>query len=102
MAIQRPLLLRHLLHSTRGISVGHVEAGLRTGDIYAPWPEEVNRRITSVVTKFHFAPTATAQRNLLKENVDEKFIHVTGNTVVDALLSVVARLKSDKTLVCEA
>ena len=79
-----------------GVSVGHVEAGLRTGNIYAPWPEEVNRRIASVVTRFHFAPTVAAQRNLLRENIDEKFIHVTGNTVVDALLSVIARLKSDE------
>ena len=67
------------------IPVGHVEAGLRTGDIYSPWPEEANRKLTGVLTKFHFAPTETSQQNLLDENVSPNDIHVTGNTVIDAL-----------------
>ena len=68
------------------ISVGHVEAGLRTGDIYSPWPEEANRRLTGVVTKFHFAPTKTARDNLILEKINPDSIYVTGNTVIDALL----------------
>ncbi|NJO13724.1 MAG: UDP-N-acetylglucosamine 2-epimerase (non-hydrolyzing) [Rhizobiales bacterium] len=70
----------------RRIPVGHVEAGLRSGDIYSPWPEEVNRKVTGVIADLHFAPTATAAAALRAENVDEKSIHVTGNTVIDALL----------------
>ena len=77
------------------IKVGHVEAGLRTHDKYAPYPEEINRTITSVIADVHFAPTITAKQNLLREGVPEKSIHVTGNTVVDALLSVVEKLKKD-------
>jgi UDP-N-acetylglucosamine 2-epimerase (non-hydrolysing) len=69
------------------IPVAHVEAGLRTRDRHAPFPEEVNRRLTTVVTDLHFAPTETARRNLLAEGVDPAAIHVTGNTVVDALLA---------------
>jgi UDP-N-acetylglucosamine 2-epimerase (non-hydrolysing) len=80
------------------IPVGHVEAGLRTGDIYAPWPEEVNRRLTTVVADLHFAPTAQARRNLEREGVPSERIMVTGNTVIDALLAVVARLRSDPAL----
>lgn len=67
------------------IQVGHVEAGLRTGDIYSPFPEEANRKLTGAITKYHFAPTETSQQNLLDENVSPNDIHVTGNTVIDAL-----------------
>jgi len=70
------------------IAIGHVEAGLRTGNIYSPWPEEANRRLTGVLTSFHFAPTEQSQTNLLKENVPQENICVTGNTVIDALLMV--------------
>ena len=67
------------------IPVGHVEAGLRTGNIYSPWPEEANRKLTGAITQYHFAPTETSQQNLLDENVNAESIHVTGNTVIDAL-----------------
>ena len=67
------------------IPVGHVEAGLRTGDIYSPWPEEANRKLTGAITKYHFAPTETSQQNLLNESVPQDDIFVTGNTVIDAL-----------------
>lgn len=77
------------------IHVGHVEAGLRTGNIYAPWPEEINRRIAGVITDIHFAPTETAKANLLREGVRKETVHVTGNTVIDALLEVVHRLRSE-------
>jgi UDP-N-acetylglucosamine 2-epimerase (non-hydrolysing) len=70
----------------RRIPVSHVEAGLRSGDIYAPWPEEVNRKIVGTIADLHFAPTDTAAKKLRLENVPEQRIHVTGNTVVDALL----------------
>lgn len=60
------------------IAVGHVEAGLRTGDIYSPWPEEANRKLTGVLANFHFAPTEISRNNLLKEGVAEKSVHVTG------------------------
>ncbi|WP_367066212.1 UDP-N-acetylglucosamine 2-epimerase (non-hydrolyzing) [Oryzisolibacter sp. LB2S] len=75
--------------------VGHVEAGLRTGDKWAPFPEEMNRRITGAVADIHFAPTAAARVNLLREGVSEGDIHVTGNTVIDALLDVVGKLRED-------
>ncbi|WP_217896336.1 non-hydrolyzing UDP-N-acetylglucosamine 2-epimerase [Pigmentiphaga sp. NML030171] len=77
------------------IPVGHVEAGLRTHNLLSPWPEEANRQLTSVLTRFHFAPTTTAQRNLQGEGVAASNIHVVGNTVVDALLETAARLKSE-------
>jgi UDP-N-acetylglucosamine 2-epimerase (non-hydrolysing) len=80
------------------IPVGHVEAGLRTGDIYSPWPEEMNRRIAGAIAKIHFAPTDTAKKNLLREGVEEASVIVTGNTVIDALLSVVNRLRFDAVL----
>jgi UDP-N-acetylglucosamine 2-epimerase (non-hydrolysing) len=70
------------------IPVGHIEAGLRTGDIYSPWPEEVNRKFTGMIAKHHFAPTEAAKVNLLKEGIKDQSIAVTGNTVVDSLLSV--------------
>lgn len=77
------------------VPVGHVEAGLRTHDIYAPFPEEFNRQVASKVTRWHFAPTEFSQRNLLNERVNQGQITVTGNTVIDALLWVLARIDSD-------
>lgn len=77
------------------VPVGHVEAGLRTGDKYAPFPEEINRRVTGVVADLHFAPTETARANLLREGVPDAAIAVTGNTVVDALLEVAGRIDGD-------
>lgn len=71
-----------------GVPVAHVEAGLRTGNFKAPFPEEANRSLVGRITQFHFAPTQTARQNLLKENIADSNIHVTGNTVIDALLSV--------------
>jgi len=73
------------------IAIAHVEAGLRTGNLSAPWPEEGNRKLTSALTDLHFAPTERARRNLLAEGVAPSTIHVTGNTVIDALLDVVGR-----------
>ena len=83
------------------IPVGHVEAGLRTGNIYSPWPEEMNRLMTGRITTHHFSPTPLAKDNLLREHVDEKQIIVTGNTVIDALQMVVKRLAEDKALANE-
>ena len=80
------------------IHVGHVEAGLRTGDIYSPWPEELNRRLTSSIAKIHFAPTESAATNLLAESVDKNSICITGNTVIDALLDVVDKIDNDEVL----
>ncbi|PMN94623.1 UDP-N-acetylglucosamine 2-epimerase [Vibrio sp. 10N.222.55.F9] len=80
------------------ISVGHVEAGLRTGNIYSPWPEEGNRRLTGALTKYHFAPTQTSKANLLKENFNPDDISVTGNTVIDALLMIKEKIDSDDDL----
>lgn len=77
------------------IPVGHVEAGLRTGNIYSPWPEEVNRKVTGTIAQLHFAPTEGSAKNLSNEGIDKNTIVVTGNTVIDALMSVVARLDSD-------
>lgn len=70
------------------VKIGHVEAGLRTGNLYSPWPEEANRKLTSVLTDIHFAPTQRAKDNLVSEGVDESRIFVTGNTVIDALFSI--------------
>ncbi|MCO7223817.1 non-hydrolyzing UDP-N-acetylglucosamine 2-epimerase [Pleionea sp. CnH1-48] len=80
------------------VAVGHVEAGLRTGNIYSPWPEEANRKLTGAITQFHFAPTETAKENLLKENTNPEAISVTGNTVIDALLWVVNKIEADQEL----
>lgn len=80
------------------IPVAHVEAGLRTGDLYSPWPEEANRKLTGTITALHFAPTDAAAANLRREGVDDATIRVTGNTVIDALLRVVARLREDDDL----
>lgn len=75
------------------IPVGHVEAGLRTNDLYSPWPEEGNRCLTGVLSQLHFAPTETSHANLLKENIPSSSITITGNTVIDALLTVKEKLK---------
>ncbi|MBS7198809.1 MAG: UDP-N-acetylglucosamine 2-epimerase (non-hydrolyzing) [Bacteroidales bacterium] len=80
------------------IPVGHVEAGLRTHDIYSPWPEEMNRQITGRIATYHFAPTPLSCQNLLDEGVCDEKITITGNTVIDALYMVVERIKNDKTL----
>ncbi|OBU56712.1 non-hydrolyzing UDP-N-acetylglucosamine 2-epimerase [Stenotrophomonas maltophilia] len=80
------------------VPVGHVEAGLRTGDIYAPWPEEANRCLTAPLTTMHFAPTQRARDNLRRENIDDGRILVTGNTVIDALLQVTNRIEHDAAL----
>lgn len=80
------------------IAVGHVEAGLRTTDIYSPWPEEGNRQVTGRLASYHFAPTEESKSNLLKENVDVENVIVTGNTVIDALVSVVSKIESDEVL----
>ena len=91
------------------IPVGHVEAGLRTHDVYSPWPEEMNRLITSRIATYHFSPTALSKQNLLDEGINEESITVTGNTVIDALYMVVDKIRSDKqlgneleTLLCES
>lgn len=108
-AVERPdLLLVHGDTSTSTaaalsafyarIPVGHVEAGLRTHDIYSPWPEEMNRQITGRIATLHFSPTATSRDNLLAENVNPANIVVTGNTVIDALKSVVSKIESDPAL----
>lgn len=80
------------------IDIGHVEAGLRTGNLYSPWPEEANRKLTGALTRHHFAPTASSEANLLAEGVGGERIIVTGNTVIDALHLVVARLEEDAEL----
>ncbi len=80
------------------IPVGHVEAGLRTHNIYSPWPEEMNRQITGRIAEYDFAPTPLSRENLLRENVSEEKITVTGNTVIDALYWVVDKIKSDNAL----
>lgn len=80
------------------IPIGHVESGLRTYNIYSPWPEEANRQLTSIITKLHFAPTKTAAQHLYDEHNNPEFIYVTGNTVVDALLDVKEKLENDDSL----
>lgn len=80
------------------IPVGHVEAGLRTGNKHAPFPEEMNRRLTGALADIHFAPTPASQANLLREGIPADSIHVTGNTVIDALLAVVEKLRSNQAL----
>lgn len=81
-----------------GVPVGHVEAGLRTGNKRAPFPEEINRKLTGAIADLHFSPTDTARANLLSEGVDPDTIFVTGNTVIDALLAVIQRLKEQPQL----
>jgi len=80
------------------IKIGHVEAGLRTGNMYSPWPEEANRQITGVLANYHFAPTQTSKENLLKENKKADTIIVTGNTVIDALFLALEKIKSNALL----
>lgn len=77
------------------VPVGHVEAGLRTGDIYSPWPEEINRKVAGVIARLHFAPTEVSAQNLAREGVSGANIIITGNTVIDALLEVVRLLEQD-------
>ena len=84
------------------IPVAHVEAGLRTGNLYSPWPEEGNRKLTGALARLHFAPTETSKANLLREGVDAASVIVTGNTVIDALLDVVKRLDQDPLLNAKA
>ena len=80
------------------IHVGHIEAGLRTGNIYSPWPEEANRKLVSCITKYHFAPTDESKLNLLAENVNQHDIFVTGNTVIDALLLIQEKIATQSTI----
>jgi UDP-N-acetylglucosamine 2-epimerase (non-hydrolysing) len=80
------------------IKIGHVEAGLRTGNLYSPWPEEGNRKLTGILTNYHFAPTEISQQNLLNEGVDKTSIFITGNTVIDALQLVLNRIKTNESL----
>lgn len=80
------------------IKVGHVEAGLRTGNIYSPWPEEGNRKVTGALANIHFAPTSTSKANLLAENVSDNAIHIVGNTVIDSLFLVKNIIRDDETL----
>ncbi len=86
----------------RQIPVGHVEAGLRTGNILAPWPEEMNRSLTGRIARLHFAPTTAAKANLLAENVRHDHIHVTGNTVIDALFLALETLRDKPELAAQA
>ncbi|MDV7434716.1 UDP-N-acetylglucosamine 2-epimerase (non-hydrolyzing) [Acinetobacter baumannii] len=81
------------------IKIGHVEAGLRTGDLYSPWPEEANRKLTGALANYHFAPTDSSYQNLIKENVNPETIIVTGNTVIDALLQVKDKVEQDQDLI---
>lgn len=83
------------------IAVGHVEAGLRTGNIYSPWPEEANRKLTGALARLHFAPTQNSADNLVKEGINQASIFITGNTVIDALLEVVAKLDTNSMLQSE-
>jgi len=80
------------------IRVGHVEAGLRTHNIYSPWPEEMNRQLTGRLAEYHFAPTSLSKKNLMAEGVKENSIVITGNTVIDALYMVVDKIKNDSIL----
>lgn len=77
------------------IDVCHIEAGLRTGDIYSPWPEEINRKLTGAIARFHLAPTSQSAKNLINEGVSQEKICITGNTVIDALLSVKDKINAD-------
>ncbi|QHI27680.1 non-hydrolyzing UDP-N-acetylglucosamine 2-epimerase [Acinetobacter haemolyticus] len=80
------------------IKIGHVEAGLRTGDLYSPWPEEANRQLTGVLANYHFAPTQSSYQNLINENVDPATVVITGNTVIDALLQVKTKVEQEQNL----
>jgi UDP-N-acetylglucosamine 2-epimerase (non-hydrolysing) len=83
------------------VAVGHVEAGLRTGNIYSPWPEEINRQLVSNIAGIHFAPTLTAKENLLRAGIKKELIFITGNTVIDALFNIKKKLESDSILAKE-
>lgn len=80
------------------VSIAHVEAGLRSGDIYSPWPEEANRKMITQLSQYHFAPTQENKENLLRENVNNESIYITGNTVIDSLFLVLNHIKCDKKL----
>lgn len=81
------------------VKIGHVEAGLRTGDIYSPWPEEANRKLTGALANYHFAPTLSSYNNLIKENINPENITITGNTVIDALLKVKEKVENDDKII---
>ncbi len=83
------------------IAVGHIEAGLRTGNLYSPWPEEGNRRLTSAITNYHFAPTENSKKNLIREGIAESSIFVTGNTVIDALLMAKKKIHNNQWLLSD-
>lgn len=83
------------------VKVAHVEAGLRTGNIYSPWPEEGNRKLTGALANLHFAPTITSKENLIRENVNESAVFVTGNTVIDALLMAKEKIAIDQSFIIE-
>ncbi|EMN0395298.1 UDP-N-acetylglucosamine 2-epimerase (non-hydrolyzing) [Citrobacter freundii] len=83
------------------IAVGHIEAGLRTGNLYSPWPEEGNRRLTSAITNYHFAPTENSKKNLIREGIAESSIFVTGNTVIDALLMAKEKIHNNQRLLSD-
>ncbi|UOB52346.1 non-hydrolyzing UDP-N-acetylglucosamine 2-epimerase [Acinetobacter junii] len=80
------------------IKIGHVEAGLRTGDLYSPWPEEANRQLTGVLANYHFAPTQSSYQNLINESVNSATVVITGNTVIDALLQVKTKVEQEQQL----
>ena len=84
-----------LLSYYKKIKLGHVEAGLRTGNIYSPWPEEINRKFASIVSHLHFCPTEISKKNLLNEGIDKNNIFITGNTVIDALMKSLKLIKTD-------
>ena len=88
----------HVNNNGKKVKIGHIEAGLRTDNIYNPWPEEMNRRVISVIANYHFTPTTNSAKNLIKENKDEGSILITGNTVVDSLFLTLDNIKSDKNL----
>ena len=80
------------------IKVGHIEAGLRTNNIYSPWPEEVNRQIVGVIASLHFAPTIESKNNLLRENKNKNTIFITGNTVIDAMFYILQKIDNNKNI----
>jgi UDP-N-acetylglucosamine 2-epimerase (non-hydrolysing) len=82
----------------KNVKIGHIEAGLRTGNVYNPWPEELNRKMTGVIANYHFAPTIDSASNLIKENIAQKDILITGNTVIDALFLTLDKIKNKMTL----
>jgi len=89
-------LLTSLAAYYEKISVAHIEAGLRTNNIYSPWPEEINRKLTGHIAKFHFSPTISSKRNLINEGINKNNIVVTGNTVIDALFWTLKKIKKNK------